>query len=71
MLVGSITDIGEMTMNAPRLFGEPFGFWLVQVFLASQDGQSEEYQQLSNKCALTTGTVIVIVIALVGVLLSH
>lgn len=60
-----------MVMGSLHLFTEPFAFWLVRVFLDPEDDQTKEFNPLSTKNVIATGTVILIVVALAGALLSR
>ena len=58
-------------MTLQNEMGEPFAFWLVGEFLISPDDQADEVQPLTNRYTFLTGTVMLMVIAVIRLLISR
>jgi len=58
-------------MTLQNEMGEPFAFWLVGEFLIAPDDQADEAQPLTNRYTFLTGTVILIVIAMIRLVISR
>lgn len=67
--VGEFRQIwSQLTMMLGKEIGEPFAFWLVNNFLPPLDETSEEVQPMIDRHTFLTGTAIVMLIVLLGLL---